>query len=108
MAPGELAIELLPLFKAVSLSHRRWIQVFCHSREREDSSATYFIVKTWDKRERRFPVDGFLLTPAHRLALAEYFQGFIFHSILIDTPGSIYYQSHFSEMKRVKQDGEVA
>lgn len=107
MAPGGWAVELWHLFNAVSLSHRRWIQVFRHSHEIEDSSATYFIAKTWDKRKRRFPVDGFLLTPAHHVDFAEYFQGFIFHSILIDTPGGTYYQSHFSEMKRVRQNSEV-
>lgn len=107
MAPGEWAIELLPLFSAVSLSRRRWTQAFHHSYEIGDSSGTYFTVKTWDKKERRFPGDEFLLTPAHHLAFAEFFQGFIFHSILIDTPGSMYYQSHFSEMKRTRQNGEV-
>lgn len=99
IAPGEWAIELLPLFSAVSLSHRRWIQVFHCSHEIGDSSPTYFTAKTWDKKERRFPVDEFLLTPAHHLAFAEFFQGFISHSILIETPGSMYYQSHFQRWR---------
>ena len=33
--------------------------------------------------------------------------GIYFSSILIDTPGSMYYQSHFAEMKRTRQNGEV-
>lgn len=107
MAPRGRVIELQPLLNAVSLSHRRWILVFRHSHEIEDYLATYFIAKTWDMRERRFPVEGFLPTLAHHFGFGEYFQGFIFHSTLTDTPEGMYYQSRFSEMKRVRQNGEV-